>query len=391
MLGSINKTGPGRWKLVFDLPRGTDGKRRQVLRRIKGTKAEAEEKFHELLTEYKNGGFVEPSRLTISSFLEKWLDTIEPSVSGKTYERYDQLIKNHITPQLGDIVLQKLHPMNVQEFYNKLLGEGRIDGKGGLSPRTVKHTHRVFKKALTQAVTWKLTASNPAEGAVLPKVENKEIEFLDRDELATLLDAIEGRSLYPIILLAATTGMRRGELLGQHWSDVDLDEGWLRVTQTLEQTTKHGLQLKEPKSKAGRRKISLPQTTVAMLRQHQLDQSELRLKLGLGGKNDGLVLPVLDANKGFTFRSPRALTKEFDRLVRNLDITRITFHGLRHTHITHLLMDNVPIKLVSQRAGHASVSITLDVYGHVLPDMQQGVADLIDQQLGKGKSKQQEN
>ena len=388
MRGSVKSNGPGRWKLVFDLPRGPDGNRRQVFRRVNGTKAEAEEKFHELMAEYKNGGFVEPSRLTVSGFLEKWLDTIEPSVSGKTYERYDQLIKNHITPQLGDIVLQKLHPMHIQEFYNKLLAEGRVDGMGGLSPRSVKHTHRVFKKALTQAVTWKLITSNPTEGAVLPKVENKEIEFLDRGELATLLDALEGRSLHPIVLLAATTGMRRGELLGLHWSDVDLDEGWLRVTQTLEQTTKHGLQLKEPKSKAGRRKISLPQITVAMLRKHQLDQSELRLKLGLGGQNDGLVLPVLDADKGFTFRSPRALTKEFDRLVRSLDITRITFHGLRHTHITHLLMDNVPIKLVSQRAGHASVSITLDVYGHVLPDMQQGVADLIDQQLGKGKSEQ---
>ncbi len=163
------------------------------------------------------------------------------------------------------------------------------------------------------------------------------------------------------------------------------------MTLTLEQTVKYGLRLKEPKSKAGRRKISLPKTTIAMLRQHQLDQSELRLKLGLGGHNDGLVLPVLDAGKGFTFRSPRSLTKEFDRLVKSLDIPRITFHGLRHTHITHLLMDNVPIKLVSQRAGHASVSITLDVYGHVLPDMQQGVADLIDRQLGKAKYEQQEN
>ena len=397
MNGSLTQRGKTSWRYSFDGERHPDGVRNQITGTVhakdkKGAKAE----LRTIITEYEKGHFVEPSKQPLKDYLKRWLDAIEASVSGKTHERYGEHIDNHIAPRLGDIVLQKLQPLHVQEFYTHLLTEGRINGKGGLSPRSVKHTHRVLKQALKQAVAWKLATSNPAEDVILPTVKNKKIKFLDRGELATLLHAVENRhrrnkgsALYPIILLAATTGMRRGELLGLHWSDVHLDavdddglpSPYLEVTQTLEQTKKHGLRLKEPKSEAGRRKISLPQITVAMLRQHQLDQSELYLKFGIGRQNGGLVLPVLDNDKGFTFRSPRALSKTFSDFIKNVDITQITLHGLRHTHITHLLMDNVPIKVVSERAGHSSVTITLDTYGHVLPDMQKSVAELIDKRL----------
>ena len=370
MRGSIQKRGKGSWRLVFDLERDHAGTRKQKTVTFRGTKRDAEAELSRILAEIKNGGFIEPSTLKVSVYLDRWLEMVVQTTSTKTFERYSEICRNHLVPALGCINLQKLKPLHIQEAYTGFLKSGRRDGNGGLSPRTVLHHHRVFKRALKQAVRWQLINTNPADAVEPPRVSRKEVKFLDMAETATLLRATEGRTIYPIVLLAVTTGMRRGEVLGLRWKDLDLDKGFLQVSQTLEQTRMRGLRAKEPKSKASQRRISLPPMTVHALRRHMTERSEIFLRLGVGRRNDGLVFLTPEGKP----RSPRALTKEFDRLVRRLDIPRITFHGLRHTHITHLLMDGEPIKVVSERAGHASVSITLDVYGHVLPDRQEALA-----------------
>jgi integrase len=257
-----------------------------------------------------------------------------------------------------------------------MLTTGRRDGKGGLSPRTVQHTHRVLKQALRQAVQWRLLAVNPCEAVEPPKVEEPEIEVLSQGEVATLLRAAEGGRMYAPILLALTTGMRRGEVLGVRWSDVDLDGATLRVEQAVEQT-KAGLRFKPPKTKRSRRTITLPALTVTALRRHRAQQAEERLALGLAGADDWLVFTRYD---GATVE-PRFFTKSFTRLAASAGLPHVTFHGLRHTHVTQLLAAGEHVKVVSERAGHSSVAVTLQIYAHTIPGMQTGVADRLDAAL----------
>ena len=257
----------------------------------------------------------------------------------------------------------------IEQAYAKLLTDGRDDGKGGLAPKTIRNIHGILSKALTKAVKWKYIASNPATGAELPKAERRELQILTKKDLALLLRELEGRRIYMPVLIAATTGMRRGEILALKWSNVNLEEGWLRVVQSLEQT-KEGLRLKDVKTKNGRRKISLPPITVQALRAHMTQQSEELLRLGVGRTNDALVFTKVNGR----MRNPWSFSDDFSSFVRKLDIPYVSLHGLRHTHISHLLEDGHPIKTVSSRAGHASVTITLDVYGHLLPDSQEKLA-----------------
>ncbi len=209
-----------------------------------------------------------------------------------------------------------------------------------------------------------------------PKPEEVEIEILNDAELGTLLKSTCDTLWYPAILLAATTGMRRGEVLAVHWRDIDLDAAVLTVNQAVEET-KAGLRAKPPKTKRSRRNITLPALTVEALRRHRVRQLEERLQLGLGRDHDGLVFTDLEGG----LVRPRNLTKEFGRIVKRAGVRRVTFHGLRHTHITKLLVDGVNAKVVSERAGHSNVAITLQLYGHVIPNMQADAAARVDAAL----------
>ena len=279
-------------------------------------------------------------------------------------------------PALGAVALKDLKPLHIQGHYTDALESGRLNGKGGLSARTVHHHHRILSAALKQAVRWRMIAINPAEAVTPPKPEETEIEILNDKELVTLLRAAHGTRSYPAILLAATTGMRRGEVLAVRWRDIDIDAGVLTVNQAVEET-KAGLRVKTPKTKRSRRNITLPALTVEALRRHRVRQLEDRLQLGLGRDHDGLVFTDLE---GGLVRPPN-LTKEFGRIVKRTDIRRVTFHGLRHTHITNLLADGVNAKVVSERAGHSNVAITLQLYGHVIPNMQADAAARVDAAL----------
>jgi len=370
MKGSLTKRGAESWRYTFwreGVPyKGT----------IKAkTKTAAWELFRNIQSEADTGGFLEPSRATVAEHLGKWLETIEADLGSTTVERYSQVCNGHIIPALGEVRLQKLRPTQIQDFINDCRKDGRIDGKGGLSGRTALHIHRIFKLALKQAVGWQLISSNPMDGIAAPSPNKPEVEVLDKAETAKLLKAAEGRPIYPAILLAVTTGMRRGELLALRWSDIDFLEGHLDVNQALVDTKAKGLEFKAPKSEAGKRRISLPAITIEELKRHRTRQAEKFFKLGFRPGNDDLVFLSIHADNTIGARKPRALTKVFSGFIKGVDVPQITFHGLRHTHITHLLMDGEPINVVSKRAGHSTVSITLDVYGHVLKENQRELAD----------------
>jgi integrase len=214
-----------------------------------------------------------------------------------------------------------------------------------------------------------LIARNPCEAVDPPKPARKEIAYLSSDEMATLLKAARASRFYPVILLAATTGLRRGECLGLRWRDVDLDGAALSVAQALEET-KAEIGFKSPKTARSRRTVTLPALAAEELRRHKARQAEERLKLGIGKDETGLMFtgPLGDPIR------PRTLTKQFGRIVNLAKVPRISFHGLRHSHLTHLLAAGVHPKIASERAGHSSVSITLDVYSHAVPGLQADAA-----------------
>jgi integrase len=200
-------------------------------------------------------------------------------VSAKTFERYAELLRNHLAAHIGNVRLQKLRPIELNELYGRLLRGDETHRP--LAPRTVGHLHRVTHRMLGHANRWGLVQQNVAALVSPPRVASVELELLTPEQAQAVLRKLEGRSIYPILVMALATGMRRGELLALRWGDVDLDGAVLRVEQSIEQT-KAGLRFKSPKTKFGRRSITLPASAVTVLREHRKAQAEQRLKLGMG-------------------------------------------------------------------------------------------------------------
>jgi integrase len=372
--GHIRPRGPGSWELKYDIGRDPiTGNRTIKYRTIRGTKRDAQRALRELLGQVDKGQHVDPGKITLGEWLTTWLEEARHVCSGKTHERYTEIVNKHLVPALGAIALAKLAPVHLQKYYSDALASGRRDGKGGLSAQTVRHHDRVLNVALKRARALRLIATNPVEDVSPPKVERKELQVLDTDETAKLLGAARTTRSYVPIALALATGLRRGELLALRWSDVDLEAGSLRVVQSLEQTDE-GLRFKAPKTKRSRRTIALPAAAVELLQRHKAEQAKERLALGIGKNTGGLVFTQISGEPV----KPDAFTKEFGRLVKRAGVQPITFHGLRHTHITNLLQVGVHPKVASERAGHASVAITLDVYSHVTAGMQEDAAARID-------------
>jgi integrase len=278
--------------------------------------------------------------------------------------------------------MRKLTPVHIEAFEADLQRTGYVKGRQrgrGLTAQTVLHVHRTLSQALAHAVRTEVLFKNPAEQVKPPRPPRREIAILTKPEIATLLQAA-GR-LYLPVLVGVTTGMRRGELLGLRWSDIDLKAARITVNQSLERIAGESV-FKAPKTAGSRRTITLPALTVEALKEHRAEQAAERLRLGLGKPE--LVFSHPDGSP----MDPDSITKAFDRLIRIAGVRRITFHGLRHTHISHQLMDGVHVKSVSERAGHANISITLSAYAAFIPNMQADAAAGVDTWLRQALAEQ---
>ena len=384
MKGHIRQRAKGSRSIVIDV--GTDpqtGKRRQQWHTVHGTKREAEAKMRELLQSVETGGYVKPGRLTLGEWLEQWCQTsAQLHVSHRTAQSYWTQLRLHVVPALGAIPLCRLEAQQLQDYYARALAEGRADGTGGLSARTVLYQHRIISQALNQAMKMGLVVRNVAKAVDPPKPRRVRIATMAAEDIPRFVEAA-GETPYSVLYLTALgTGMRLGEVLGLRWRDVDLDLGHVFVVQSLYKRS--GVcEMIEPKSAHSRRQIALPPSLALLLREHQAKQERESGLLGKEASGDDLVFAHPDG----TPLDPGTVGHTFTNVLRTAGIPHIRFHDLRHTHATLMLKSSVHPKVVSERLGHASVAFTLDTYSHVVPGLQEAAAERFDKILQGDVSK----
>jgi len=310
--------------------------------------------------------------LSVSAHLKTWSDHMVKHWSPKTAERNLQIIRNNLKPALGHIKLKTLSTHQIDHAWTQLLDNGRADGKGGLSAQTIKHCHRLLSQSLKQAVKWKFIRSNPADDAKLPTIQKKESNTLSPIQTIELLEALQGHPYYIPVLVAVMTGLRRGEVLALRWKRVNFDTGTISVSESLEQT-KNGLRYKAPKN-GKTRTVIISKLLIEELRAFKLKQAEGLFKHGIRQTDEDLLCAQTNGKE----LNPEDLSRRFPELLVRLGLPRITFHELRHTHATQLLMSGVHMKVMSERLGHSGIGITMNLYSHVLDGMQQDAVNLLD-------------
>ena len=315
--------------------------------------------------------WVAPSKGTLGAFLlDEWLPAMRAVIRANTWAMYRMNITAHIIPALGDVPLQSLTAARLNVLYADMLDHGRRSGRGGLSPRTVRIVHAIIRRALKDAVKWDLATRNVADLADPPTSSTPDMRVWSPTQLRQFLDHARDHRLYPAFHLLITTGMRRSEVAGLRWAELDLDAGRLSVTQTLTTTSEHKLTFAEPKTKKSRRALGLDAATVKVLRAHRARQAEERLAAAAVWQDHGLVFCHEDGSPV----NPESVSKLFGRLVATSGLPRITLHALRHSYATAALVSGVPTKALSERLGHSTTAVTSDIYQHVTPEMDAAVA-----------------
>ncbi len=374
--GSIYKRKDGRWCGRYTI----EGQRRYI---YGSSRKEVAEKLFKAISESKNGfAFDSNGNIRVKDYLSGWLEDSERvSVSTRTYERKEEIVRLHIAPLLGNMRLKNLSPNHLQRLYREKLDSG-------LAPRTVNQIHRTLNKALNEAVKWRVIPYNVCSAVAPPKCISKEMNVLTLEQVDQLLDSAKGDRFEALYALAVTTGMRRGELLGLKWSDVDLKVGSVWVKRSLV-LIRGGLVFVPPKSAKSRRSITLTSGVVEALKKHKAYQDEERRKK-CWLENDLVFLTTV----GTPIYPHHFVRRYFKELLKKANLPEIRFHDLRHTCATLLLTKGIHPKIVQELLGHSSISITLDTYSHVLPNLQekavQAMEDIFKQDTDEEHSSPQE-
>jgi integrase len=375
----VHTTKDGRqtvnWYVVVDLARGSDGKRRQKWHGGFRTRKEAEAERARIVNELNGGGYLEPSSITLEEWVrDGWLPTTKSGVKPSTHHSYERNLELHVLPRLGRSELRQLTPSALNRVYAELLAEGHQTQDRGLSAKTVRYIHTIIHKALADAVDAGLLGTNVAERAKPPRprsTQPAEITFWEPEELREFLEFVSGHRLEAAWHLAAMTGMRRGEVLGLRWQDVDLNGARVSVRQALVSVGYHVL-MSSPKNHQAR-VIDLDPGTVEQLRRQWERQLVDRRDWGSECEDRDLVFCLENG----TPHHPHCLSQAFERLVEKSGLPRIRLHDLRHTHATIAVRAGVPVKVISERLGHESPAFTLKQYAHVIPGMQAEAASAI--------------
>ena len=337
------------------------------------TKAKAMAAVAKVQREADTGELVDRSRATLETFLfGTWLPAMEPTLAPSTVLSYKNIMRARVIPTLGAVPIQSLTATQLNGLYARLLADGRSKGGGPLASRSVRYTHTVIRKALKDAAHWGLVARNVADLANPPKViKTRKWTTWTPSEIRTFLRAVERDRLSSLWELAVNTGMRRGELLGLRWDDVNLDSGTVAIRRALVVV---GYEVVVSQTKTDRaRVIALDPGTVTILRDWRRAQLEERLAWGPAWIDSGYVHTKENGEP----LHPDEISKRFNRLVVLADVPRIRFHDVRHTWATTALAAGVHPKIVAERLGHGSIQITLDTYSHVMPQQDRAAGELV--------------
>ena len=324
------------------------------------TQREAIVALRKMLNELEQGMFITEKDQTVSQFLEYWLENVhKPAIRLNTYVKCRELVQLHLLPALGHVRLQRLTIQQVQLLYSSMQEKN-------LSASRIRFLHVTLHKALDDAMRIGLVAKNVCESVKPPRIVRKERPVLTPEQAQRLLEAAKGSRLETLLMVALATGMRRGELLGLKWQDINLEKGSLQIVRSMDRVAGHGVVESEPKTAQGRRRIALPPFVVEALKQHRVKQLEARLKAGPAWHENDLVFCNVYGN----FLHPFRLYTMFEKVLADAGLPHMHFHDLRHSAATILLSMGVNIKVVQEILGHSQVSMTLGIYSHVLPGMQ---------------------
>jgi integrase len=355
--GSIYRRTDGRWVGQYLVHTAKGPKYRYLYGK---TRAVVAEKLTKAMADRDSGLIFDAGKMTVGEYLDRWLsDSVKGTVRTSTYERNEEIVRLHIKPSLGRVGLKKLTPAHVRGLYSEKLDSG-------LAPATVRRIHSTLYKALSQAVSDAIVPRNAAH-VKAPRPAPEEIRPLSEDEARAFLDAARqsGERFEALYVLAITTGLRRGELLGLRWDDLDLELGTLRVGRALmREGGRHTLG--ETKTKRGRRQINLTPRTLNALKAHRKKQLEEKMKRAGLYKDHGLIFA---SGVGTPVNPENLIKRSFKPLLKKAGLPEIRFHDLRHTCATLLLSRGVHPKLVQELLGHATIAMTLDTYSHYLPSM----------------------
>lgn len=353
-MASYKKRG-GKWYFIVDIGRDpVTGKRKQKMQGSYPNRGEAVTACAAFITAMDKGEYVQ-GKETLKGFLLDYLENhLKHSVGETTYQFQRKICNKHIIPALGDKLLKKLTPMDVQKFYSQKIKEGYSSGH-------VRNLGSFLGKAMKTALEWGMVSRNVVQSVSKPSYKSKNMGVWTLEQVQAFLDGAKEYYFYPVYMIALTTGMRMGEIAGLPWDFVDLNAGTISVRQAAVYT--NGRQyLKEPKNESSRRLITLPDFAVSYLKRHKVQQPPNEYNLVC----PGIQTPIFYAN---------TITNEFNEVIARLELPPIRFHDLRHTHATLLLQLGENPKVVQERLGHATISTTLNIYSHVVPSMQKAAAD----------------
>jgi integrase len=363
-----------RWYVVFDVGRTSSGKRKQKWHGGFLTRKEAEVARAKLVVDVHDGSYVEPTKVTVEDWIiQRWIPSMKTQLKASTFDSYQRNLNNHVIPTLGQLPLTAITSNRLNNFYASLLQTGNKRG-GGLSAKTVRYIHTTLHKAFSDARNEGLLRTNPAELAKPPRLHasaRKEMNVWDTETLRKFLNLTVDDRLGSAWHVLAMTGMRRGELMGLRWSDIDFDRKRIIIRHTLVSVAYQIIE-STPKNHQTRI-IDIDESTVEVLKKQELNQNREKMAWATDYSDSGIVFCREDG----TPIHPDSLSQSFERAIKRARVPRIRLHDLRHTHATLAMHAGVPIKVISERLGHESPSFTMKQYAHVLPTMQAEAASLI--------------